>query len=267
MRNWMMVCTMDKEGKLMDMQPFLPHMPFNNIIDMALGPDGKLYTLEYGTQWFKQNMDARLSRIDFNGGNRAPIAKLTATPTSGPLPLTVSINAKMSEDPDGDSVSYLLEWAGQKQESKTGTFTVTLDKPGEFKPRIIVTDSKGTKGTAETTVVAGNTPATVSIAIEGNSMFFFPNSSVRYSVSVTDPEDGSTKDKSIAASAVGVADLLASAATRSTWRKADSMRSNNWFMRWCKRSFSNTKASPTITRAMPGFFSPNCSSTVHHDCT
>jgi cytochrome c len=54
-------------------------------------------------------------------------------------------------------------------------------------------------------VVAGNTPATVSIAIEGNSMFFFPNSSVRYSVSVTDPEDGSTKDKSIAASAVGVA--------------------------------------------------------------
>ena len=205
MRNWMMVCTMDKEGKLMDMQPFLPHMPFNNIIDMALGPDGKLYTLEYGTQWFKQNMDARLSRIDFNGGNRAPIAKLTATPTSGLLPLTVSFNAKTSEDPDGDSVSYLLEWAGQKQESKTGTFTVTFDKPGEFKPRITVTDSKGTKGTAETTVVAGNTPATVSIAMEGNPMFFFPNSSVRYSVSVTDPEDGSTKDKSIAASAVGVA--------------------------------------------------------------
>ena len=36
----------------------------------------------------------------------------------------------------------------------------------------------------------------------------------------------------------------------------------NWFMRASRRSFSNTSASPTITRVMPGFFSPNCSSTV-----
>ena len=31
-------------------------------------------------------------------------------------------------------------------------------------------------------------------------------------------------------------------------------------MRCCRRSFSNTSASPTITRVMPGFFSANCSS-------
>ena len=34
----------------------------------------------------------------------------------------------------------------------------------------------------------------------------------------------------------------------------------------CRRSFSNTSASPTITRVMPGFFSPNCSSTVRIRC-
>lgn len=202
MRNWMMVCTMNKDGKLMDMHPFLPHMPFNNIIDMAIGPDGKLYTLEYGTQWFKQNMDARLSRIDFNGGNRAPIAKLTATPTSGPLPLTVSLNAKASEDPDGDSLRYSLEWDGQKQESKTGVFSITLDKPGEFKPRVTVIDSKGAKSITQSSIIAGNSPPSVAIAIDGNSMFFFPNTSIRYNVNVTDAEDGSTTDKSIAASAV-----------------------------------------------------------------
>ena len=33
-------------------------------------------------------------------------------------------------------------------------------------------------------------------------------------------------------------------------------------MRWCRRSFSNTRASPTMTRHIPGFFSPNCKSTV-----
>ena len=37
----------------------------------------------------------------------------------------------------------------------------------------------------------------------------------------------------------------------------DSTLSKNWFMRCCRRSFSNTSASPTITRVMPGFFSAN----------
>ena len=33
-------------------------------------------------------------------------------------------------------------------------------------------------------------------------------------------------------------------------------------MRCCRRSCSNTSASPTITRAMPGFFSANCTSSI-----
>ena len=53
---------------------------------------------------------------------------------------------------------------------------------------------------------------------------------------------------------------MAPAAGRRHWRKVDSMRSKNWFMRVCRRSCSKTMASPTITRTMPGFFSPNCSS-------
>jgi cytochrome c len=204
MRNWIMLCTMDKSGKLMEMEPFLPHMTFNNISDMAIGPDGKLYTLEYGTQWFKQNMDARLSRIDFNGGNRVPIAKLNADKTSGTIPLTVSFDANGAEDPDGDSVSYSLEWAGQKQESKNGKFNVTFDKPGEFKPRLTITDSKGEKASTALTIIAGNELPSVDISVEGNSMFFFPNSTVKYQVKVNDKEDGSTTNKIINSKSVQV---------------------------------------------------------------
>ena len=40
---------------------------------MEVGPDGKLYCLEYGTGWFTKNPDAGLSRIDYNGGNRPPM--------------------------------------------------------------------------------------------------------------------------------------------------------------------------------------------------
>ena len=62
------------------------------------------------------------------------------------------------------------------------------------------------------------------------------------------------------ASTVGVAAPAAAAASRRSCRRADSILSKNRFMRCCRRSFSNTSASPTITRVMPGFFSPNCSS-------
>ena len=68
------------------------------------------------------------------------------------------------------------------------------------------------------------------------------------------------------ASTVGVVEPAASAAPRRLWRSCDSTRSKNWFMRAISRSCSNTSASPTITRVMPGFFSPNCSSTATIFC-
>jgi cytochrome c len=97
---------MDKEGAIKDMEPFMPNTKFNNMCDMAYGPDGKLYMLEYGTVWFKQNLDARLVRIDYNGGNRPPVVQLTADKVSGALPLTVNFSSKGSNDPDGDKLAY-----------------------------------------------------------------------------------------------------------------------------------------------------------------
>ena len=38
---------------------------FHAPVDMELGPDGKLYILEYGTGWFSKNKDSGLSRVDF----------------------------------------------------------------------------------------------------------------------------------------------------------------------------------------------------------
>ncbi len=210
MRGWMMINTMDKAGKLMDMERFMPHTTFNNIIDMVVGIDGKLYTLEYGKAWFKQNMDARLSRIDYNGGNRLPMAKLNASALSGSVPLAVSFDASESSDPDGDSIRYTLEWAGKKDESKTPKFNVTFDKPGEYHPRLTVTDSQGAASTASISVVAGNSPPVINIAMEGNSMFFLPNSAIRYSVGVSDREDGSTGSRTIPPKSVRVSfDYLA----------------------------------------------------------
>jgi glucose/arabinose dehydrogenase len=66
MRNWIKVVSVDSNGDFYRMEPFMEHAKFAAPVDMELGPDGRLYILEYGTGWFSKNKDAGLSRIDFD---------------------------------------------------------------------------------------------------------------------------------------------------------------------------------------------------------
>ena len=69
-------------------------------MDSEFGPDGSLYLLEYGDGFFRANPDAQLSVIRYVKGTRSPVAVMTATPTSGPAPLTVQFSSAGSHDPD-----------------------------------------------------------------------------------------------------------------------------------------------------------------------
>ena len=197
MRNWMRLITMNKAGDIMDIEPFMDNTEFNNIIDMAFSPDGKLYTLEYGTVWFKQNMNARLSRIDFNRDNRLPVAKLTTDKLSGAVPLTLKLSSKGTIDPDGDKITYVLSYNDQVLTSDDGEFTITLDKPGIYRPKLTATDAKGSKSASEVTIVAGNAPADVDIELFGNSTYYLAGASIKYKITVVDKEDGNTTDGKI----------------------------------------------------------------------
>ncbi|MFI5130437.1 MAG: ThuA domain-containing protein [Chitinophagales bacterium] len=65
MRNFIRVVTMRPNGDFYKMEPFMSRTKFAAPVDMELGPDGKLYILEYGTGWFSKNKDSGLSRIDY----------------------------------------------------------------------------------------------------------------------------------------------------------------------------------------------------------
>ena len=67
MRNWIMAVTMRPNGDFEVMEPVMPKVKFAAPIDMEMGPDGRLYVLEYGTGWFTKNKDSGLSRIDVRG--------------------------------------------------------------------------------------------------------------------------------------------------------------------------------------------------------
>ncbi len=75
MRGWMKTVTMLPNGDFDKMEPFMESTKFAAPIDMEVGPDGKLYILEYGRGWFSKNPDGALSRIDYNAGELKPKEK------------------------------------------------------------------------------------------------------------------------------------------------------------------------------------------------
>ena len=82
-------------------RPFL----CDNPMDMEFGPDGNLYLLTYGDGFFAINPDAAMERFEYVKGLRAPVVSITATPTSGPAPLTVAFTSTASDPDPGDSIT------------------------------------------------------------------------------------------------------------------------------------------------------------------
>jgi cytochrome c len=191
-RGWIKAVTMKENGDFDKMEPFMEHTKFNSLIDMEVGPDGKLYLLEYGSGWFSKNADAALSRVDYNGGNLAPkVAGLNVDKTSGPLPLKVvaTVDAK---DPEKQALKYNWNLGnGITKETSEPRLEHTFDKAGEYTVSVTVSDKEGAKvASSQVPVFAGNEAPMVDIQVQGNQSFYFPGKPVAYSVTYKDREDG-----------------------------------------------------------------------------
>lgn len=193
-RGWVKAVTMDAEGNFVKLEPVLQHIKFNSPIDMEMGPDGKLYVLEYGTGWFTKNPDAGLSRIDFNSGNRKPVVAFKVDKTSGALPMTVQVSAEGSTDPDNDRLTYIWHYGAKTKTTTEPSTSLQLTTAGDYNMYVEVKDSKGaaTKSSG-VNVYAGNEAPKVSIQLEKGNMYI-PGQPVKYKVLVNDREDGTKID-------------------------------------------------------------------------
>ena len=190
-RGWIKVVTMTEDGNFDKMEPFMPSTKFNALMDMEMGPDGKIYILEYGNGWFTKNPDAGLFRIDYNGGNRAPVvASLKVDKTSGKNPLTVTFTASAS-DPEKDPLSYVWDLGnGETKTTSEPTLTHTFNATGDYEVKVTAKDPAGLEGSSvPVSVYSGNTAPVVQIAIEGNQSFYFPGKKVSYTVTASDPDN------------------------------------------------------------------------------
>jgi cytochrome c len=190
MRGWINPVTMAPNGDFISMEHFMPSTSFNHPMDMQFAKDGSLYMLEYGSNWFAQNEEARLTHITYNAGNRTPVAMASVDKTVGAVPLKVSFSSKGSLDYDKDAIKY--EWTFGKglPKSTEANPTFTYTKPGDYTATLKVTDAKGNAATSQVSVKAGNAVPDVEIAMKGNKSFFWDNKPIAYEVKVNDKEDG-----------------------------------------------------------------------------
>ena len=119
--------------------------------------------------------------------NRAPIAILSASPTSGGVPLLVQFSASGSYDPDGDALVY--EWDfGDGADGSGLSVAHEYTAEGSYTVRLTVTDDGGMQTTATQSILvsvqavgsvptasftaspsSGGTPLTVSFNASGSN--------------------------------------------------------------------------------------------------
>lgn len=213
MRGWIMSVTMDDKGDFKSMERFMPSTDFGSAIDMDFAPDGDLYVLEYGSAWFRGNDNARLVKVEYNGGNRMPKVVASANNLTGAAPLKVNFSSKGTIDYDGDKLTYLWEIKSKagKRVLRTENPSVTFDKAGTYNVTLTVKDTKGEENSESLEVKVGNESPAVAFDIKkGNKTFYFPNKAIDYEVKVADKEDGDLKNGKIKPDQVAVSiDYLA----------------------------------------------------------
>src|SRR5262249_30400724 len=126
--------------------------PASAPVNLTLGPDGYLYYVSFA---------GSIRRIVSLTGNSPPIAAASATPASGPSPLSVQLDATGSTDPDGDTpltYAWDLNGDGVYDDATGATPTHVFSSPGVYDPAVEVMDPDGASSTAFAEVRVSNPP-------------------------------------------------------------------------------------------------------------
>ncbi len=234
MRNWMRAVTIDSLGDFSRMETFGDSIQLSRPMDMLIDKHGSLWVLEYGTQWFSSNPDARLSRIDYFRGNRPPQPDLRANKLAGATPCTITFDVSRTRDYDKDLLAYELDFgdgtverfSGKKFQQRDttklalagmgqtiadlpdnparyGKIRHTYTQAGIFVAKLKVTDTERVTRNTTLKIAVGNEPPTIAWDLGGhNRSFYKSGTTLDYQVRLIDQEDGSLAGGQIASTAV-----------------------------------------------------------------
>ncbi len=190
-RRWIKRITGDADGTVQSIND----VPWTGtqIMDMAFGPDGALYVLDYGVSWFGGDEHSALYRIENATDGHSPVAQAAASRTSGQAPLRASFSSAGTSDQDGDALTYSWDF-GDGAKSTAANPTHTYKKNGTYTATLTAKDPSGRTGSASVQIVVGNTAPKVTLELPSDGQLFSFGDAIPFKVRVTDPEDGRSID-------------------------------------------------------------------------
>ncbi|WP_242693096.1 PQQ-dependent sugar dehydrogenase [Sabulibacter ruber] len=188
-RNWIKAVYMDQDLNYLRTEAFMPNLALNHPIDFEFGPDGALYVLEFGDPWGYLQERGKLTRIEYNVGNRPPVAVASASKTTGQAPLKVQFSSKGTFDYDeGDKLTYEWTLNGKPFGGNAPNPEFTFHKPGQFLAVLSVTDKSGATTQSSLKVTVGKTLPALRIASNANQSFYWDNEVFGYQVLVSNQQ-------------------------------------------------------------------------------
>jgi glucose/arabinose dehydrogenase len=166
------------------LKPFVTNA--ENPVELEIGPNGDLFYVDFG--------GGTIRRIQYAVANQPPVARATANPTSGAVPLTVSFDGSGSSDPDGNTLTYEWDFDGDGafDDSSSSQPTYTYDAAGDYQVGLKVTDGQGASDTLDEPlrISAGNTVPTATIDSPSSTTTWKVGDIISFSGSATDQQDG-----------------------------------------------------------------------------
>lgn len=190
-RRWIKRISSDADGKVQSIND----IPWSGtqIMDMAFGPDGALYVLDYGTAWFGGDEHSALYRIENATDGHSPSPQAAADRTSGQAPMKVQFSSAGTTDQDGDKLTYSWDF-GDGATSTAANPAHKYSKNGTYTATVTAKDTSGRTGSASVQIVVGNTAPKVVLETPKDGQLFSFGDAIPFKVKVTDPEDGRTID-------------------------------------------------------------------------
>jgi glucose/arabinose dehydrogenase len=156
-------------------------------VDLELAPEGELAYVDFGDGG---NGTGAVRAIAHAPGNKTPLARVSADPAWGAVPLDVQFTGSHSSDPDGDALSYDWDFGDGTPHSSEPDPTHVYTTKGTFVARLTVDDGRGRRASAAVRTTPGNSPPQVSIEAPLDGAAFQTWHSVPLLGSAFDEEDG-----------------------------------------------------------------------------
>lgn len=154
------------------------------VVDITAGPNQDLFYVVIG-----QKPNGEVRRIRYVGANAGPQANASVNTNSGPIPLTLQFSSFGSGHPVGLALRYAWDF-GDGSTSTEANPLKTYIVAGQYKAKLVVTDSTGKSAEASVMISAGSQRPTLKITSPRTGSTYWVGDRIEVSATAIDPEDG-----------------------------------------------------------------------------